>query len=374
MNDTDRGGAPAAPAPDAEATQASLLTGQLAREIGAPLASALERVITLTETGKIRRAGLVALREEIEQAMQAAEAAQQLCSLMRLEVRVRKQPVDLAKALEAALAPQGQPHPETELHVRGPGLVSPVQTDPLMLERLLGALSGWAQRRAEGRVHWALEPGKLNAEARVTCALRLRNPAADGMDGRPAAMIDWRLVESLASVLGLRLACRLDGPMATLAVEFPRAKVEQSIEGMVVEELDPEDALALYATTVAGTSVLIVAGRRETRELVEAAIKPLGLLSDFARSVDEARTFCKNGMPHAVVYEPTVRGASFEPLRVELLAEAPSMVLVEIVDEDSPRQENTAATAAPRPRARRDSLARDLPGLLMSQLTRSLSA
>jgi hypothetical protein len=88
--------------------------------------------------------------------------------------------------------------------------------------------------------------------------------------------------------------------------------------------------------------------------------------------VEEARTFCKNGLPHAIVYEPTVRGTSFEPLRVELLAETASLVMVEIFDEDSTRLENAAASAAPRTRVRREKLEQDLPPLLMNELSRVL--
>jgi hypothetical protein len=47
------------------------LVSQVGVEIAEPLTAALERIHVLTATGKIDRAGLRALRDEVEQARQA---------------------------------------------------------------------------------------------------------------------------------------------------------------------------------------------------------------------------------------------------------------------------------------------------------------
>lgn len=371
MNDKTTTGKAAGSAENSPGYDAFALTAQLGREVGAPLASALERVIALTETGKIRRAGLSALREEIEQALQAGEAAQQLALLLSQEPRLRKQAVDPAQALETSLSRAGA---EVATDIRQPGAPVSVQTDPLMLERLMSALVAWVQSRADPPVRWAFEHGRMDTEARLSCTLRLRKPDQEGPGPAPAPGIGWLLVERLCSLLGLRLHGFIEGTAASVRLDFPRLQAAQTIEGMVVEELDPEDAMAFYANAVAGTSLLIVAGRRETRELIEEAVKPLGLVCDFVRSVEEARSFCKNGLPHAIVYEPTVRGSAFEPLRVELVAQEPKLVLVEILDDDDKRRENTVEAASPRRRARRESLKRDLPPMLLHELAASLRA
>ena len=47
------------------------IIGQIGTEVGLPLSAALERVTVLATTGKIDRAGLRMLREEIERARRA---------------------------------------------------------------------------------------------------------------------------------------------------------------------------------------------------------------------------------------------------------------------------------------------------------------
>ena len=54
------------------------LVSQVGVEIAEPLTAALERINVLTATGKIDRAGLRALRDEVEQARQAGMIGQQL--------------------------------------------------------------------------------------------------------------------------------------------------------------------------------------------------------------------------------------------------------------------------------------------------------
>lgn len=343
------------------------LAGQLGREIASPLASALERVISLTDTGKIRRNSLAALRTEIEQALRAGTAAQQLCEIINHGVRPRPARLDLHFALHEALSLLRGPGAAAQDQFRGTSGPLLVTADPTLSGRLLTALAQWAMFRGEGPTRWLLEPGHLTVEARVVCAVSLR-PDLRGDEGQ--ATLDWRLVHALCEVMGVRAMKREEGGNAVVTLEFPRLVSAQSIEGMLVEELDPDEAVALYASTVAGTNLLIVAGRRETREVVAEAVKPLGLICDFARSIEEAREFCDSGLPHAIVYEPTVRGVPFEPLRIRLLAEAPSIAMVEIHDEE--RAEHILNEIRPRPRAMRQSLPQDLPNLLMNELARSL--
>lgn len=52
------------------------IIGQIGTEVGLPLSAALERVTTLATTGKIDRAGLRMLREEIERARRAGMIGQ----------------------------------------------------------------------------------------------------------------------------------------------------------------------------------------------------------------------------------------------------------------------------------------------------------
>src|ERR1700758_3162532 len=63
------------------------IIGQIGTEVGLPLSSALERVTVLATTGKIDRAGLRMLREEIERARRAGMIGQQLARFASGRIR-----------------------------------------------------------------------------------------------------------------------------------------------------------------------------------------------------------------------------------------------------------------------------------------------
>ena len=63
------------------AADAHDLVAQLGSEVAAVLSTALERVTTLATTGKIDRASLRALREEVDHARRAAIMGQQVSRL-----------------------------------------------------------------------------------------------------------------------------------------------------------------------------------------------------------------------------------------------------------------------------------------------------
>jgi DNA-binding NtrC family response regulator len=82
-----------------------------------------------------------------------------------------------------------------------------------------------------------------------------------------------------------------------------------------------------------GRHVVVLAARREVRNVVRTSLRPMGLMVDFVTSVEELRQLVADGLPHAVVYEAAIAGEPFERLRREILAEAPAMVFVRISDE-----------------------------------------
>lgn len=346
-----------------------MMAGQLGREITSPLASALDRVTTLVQTGKIRSGSLRALREELEQALRAGTAAQQVCQLINDEPRCTPEPMDLKSALGRSLAmlePDPGAEPPAMQAPDGPALVL---SDPRLNDRLLMALGQWATARGEGRARWSVQAQRGQAATRLVCSVTLAEPA-QGDDA--ARTIDWRLVEMLSSTLGAPLQRRDAQGVATVTVDFPRATGVQSVEGMLVEELSPDDEALASAQALAGARLLIVAGRVQTRERVEDSVKALGLATSFAVSVEEARQVCEFSVPDAIVYEPRVRGVPFEPLRIELLSRLPRLVSVEIIDEDS--ADNVHHEIRPRHRVMRQALAADLPPLLMAELVRALKA
>lgn len=343
-----------------------VLGGQLGREIASPLASALDRVTRLVETGKIRSSSLRALRQELEQALRAGTAAQQLCQLINDGPRTVPEPMDLKSALGRSLALLSSDPGAPPAQVEAPEGAVLVMTDPRLAGRLLTALAQWAMCRSEGSVRWSVLAQRGQGATQLVCSTALAE-SARGEDS--SRTIDWRLVELLCSTLELRLQRRDAGGVATVTVEFPRASGGQWVEGVLVEELSPDDVALACAQALAGVHLLIVAGRRETRELVDESVKALGLTTSVAGTAEEARQVCEFKVPQAIVYEPRVRGVPFEPLRIELLSRSPRLVTVEIIDEDS--GDNVHHEIRPGLRVQRQSLGAELPPLLTAELVRA---
>ncbi|HET8869827.1 MAG TPA: hypothetical protein VFM48_05240, partial [Aquabacterium sp.] len=80
------------------------LASQIGRELAEPLTSALERITTLMTTGRIDRAGLRALRQEVEQARQAGIWSQQIARLASGRVRQSLEQVHLTHTVQSVLA------------------------------------------------------------------------------------------------------------------------------------------------------------------------------------------------------------------------------------------------------------------------------
>ena len=87
---------------------------EIGAEIAAPLTAALERIHALTTTGKIDRAGLRALRDEVEQARQVGMIGQQLTRFASGRVRQSHERLQLADVLNGVLA-----HRARETQARG---------------------------------------------------------------------------------------------------------------------------------------------------------------------------------------------------------------------------------------------------------------
>src|SRR3990167_5621090 len=114
MSDVERHGAAAAPgarshpAPANDEAEASQRWHRLVSEIGAatatPLTAALERIHALISSGKIDRAGLRALRDEVELARQAGMVGQQISRFASGRLRQSHERLQLADTLKGVLA------------------------------------------------------------------------------------------------------------------------------------------------------------------------------------------------------------------------------------------------------------------------------
>ena len=122
---------------------------------------------------------------------------------------------------------------------------------------------------------------------------------------------------------------------------------------------------------LAGSHVLVVASRREVRVLIRDALRNMSMLVDFVGSIDEAASFCKEGLPHAIIVDSIQKGSRFTHFRDEILDEVPDFVFIEILEQGS-TFEMSGTNGAQMARIGRDVVASSLPAALMFELSRGL--
>jgi CheY-like chemotaxis protein len=326
-----------------EPLDAQALTAQLGSEVAANLSTALERVTTLAATGKIDRAGLRALRDEIDRARRAAIMGQQVVRLSSGRVQMANERADLTGLLSEALRQRGREIDSRGIEVRQTLSPAEVMSDTTLLFSLLQTVLEWCFEHAVSRIDLGVAVQSWPAHACLTVAYQHRQPdevvlppngAASGDEARLNTM-SWRLVQQTAGVLGLVVE-RKDTPGKTaVKIEFPNTLAPRlaSVMQPPPSPAEERESTAHNSQPLAGRHVMVVAARREVRNVVRAALRPMGLMVDFVTSVEEAQQLVADGLPHAVVYEAALADGHFERLRSEMLGEVPTLVFVRIAEQ-----------------------------------------
>lgn len=353
------------------------LVAQFGREVARPLTLATERVAALAASGAITRADLLALGGELERARRVAIVAQQVARLAQGGVDTVPVRLDLVALLREALQQRARDLEQRGLEVRHQFAPASARCDATLLFALLHTLLDWSFEHAHGRIDLQLElsPWPSRAQLRMHFAYRPADAgepiAAVAPDrGEPALdSLDWRLAQQSAATLGLDLQ-RLDGDGRTaLTLSFPDT-VTPSLRALQGHAACTPGATAPRALQLAGHQVLALAVRLELRNLVREALRPAGVLLDFAASIDEARSFCGEGLPHALIYEDAFAGEAFEQLRRQLQQQAPQLAFVRIVDDGRAfelRQVGGRTQAC----VGRDAIVRELRAALQFELERA---
>lgn len=385
MSDVERHGASASsagrthPAPTADDTEASQRWHRLVSEIGAatatPLTAALERIHALISSGKIDRAGLRALRDEVEQARQAGMVGQQISRFASGRLRQSHERLQLADTLKGVLAHR---HRETQSRgiVLSPTLKpAEVIVDASLLFSLLNTVLDWSLAHARSNIEFRIDIKSWPQHAQLVCRFAHRQPdLADGSERAPDAAelesLTWRLLEQTAWTMGLPLDRRDDPLYSTLTIEFPRTAGDE-IEGVSTLEIDEGFAPSSNSKPLAGSHVLVVSARRDLRVQVRDALRNMGLIIDFVSSVDEATEFCREGLPHAIIIESIQRGEKFAVLREEISNEVPEFVFIEIIEEGN-TFEMSGFSGSNVAKVGRDVIDSSLPSALMFELSKGL--
>ena len=346
-------------------------------EIAGPLTAALERIHALTTTGRIDRAGLRALREEVERARQVGMDGQQLARFATGRVRQSHERLQLAEMLKAVLAHRARQTQALGIEVKQLS-VKPTEVivDASLLFGLLNTALDWALACARSSIEFRIDLKAWPSHARLVCHFAHR-PIDQLDDGAATAsevsLLDsmrWRLLQRTAWAMGLPLERVIDAHGTTLTIEFPRT-VNDALEGVSAVEIDDGFAPSMNSKPLAGSHVLVVSARREVRVQVREALRNMGLIVDFVASVEEAADFCRDGLPHAIVIEAALAGDRFVEMKQDIAAEVPEFVFVEII-EDSRAFEMSGFGSSGMARVGRDVIAQSLPSALLFELSKGI--
>jgi CheY-like chemotaxis protein len=356
------------------------LIAQLGSEVASTLSSALERVTTLSATGRIDRGSLRALREEIDLARRAGIMGQQVVRLGNGHVQLSSERLDLTALLREALRQRGREIDARGIEVRQQFAPAEVMSDATLLFSLLQTMLDWSFEHAVSRIDLKLDVKSWPAHARVGVGFSHR--PADEIDTASGPLqpaeetaintMSWRLLQQTAAVLGLLLQ-RIDNPGKTeLTLEFPDTLAPR-LPGLASLEPVERATQSHNSQPLAGRHVLVLASRREVRNVVREALRPMGLMIDFVTSVEEAQELCADGLPHAVIYEASLGGERFERLRGEMLAEVPNLAFIQLAEQGKAFE---VLNVGGRQFASvgRDAIIESLPAALLFELSRNEEA
>ncbi len=344
-------------------------------EVAGTLSLALERVDEAAAGGVEGAVALRTLRAEIDAARRVGIAAQQIARLAAGRVGTQPERLDLTSMLRDALVQRRREIESRGLEVRQVLQHAEVIADPALLFALLNTVFDWAAAHTVSRIDFTIELRPWPPNARLQCSFAYR--PADEVDSGPMPLdtappaldgVSWRLLELTARVLGLSVDRRDNACRTQLSLEFPRT-VGDRLEGLSSHELDDPAQLGANSRPLAGSHLLVIAPRREVRNLVREATRAMGLMIDYVTSIDAAQEFCRGSLPHGIVYEGLLDTDRFEALRGEVLAAAPGIAFVEIAEHGKAFAVHNSG-GHPFVSVGRDALLGSLPAALMFELAR----
>lgn len=400
---------PSHPVYSAENPTLGEVVARVAAEVAMPLTQALDRVIALAATGSIDGDGLRALRDEIDGARRAGLRGQQIARFIVGQAHPGVERVALDEVLRAVLIEQAAGAQPGAVGHRPQLAAVPVMGDASLIHTLLRATADWCVAQSASAVDWLLDRKPWPVRGRLRCRFQPRRtdaalaapdpdaPAAATADERTevqpntptntplntppstpvstqsstptgtepdtaAETLDWLLMQYAAHVAGVLVLRETDARHCQLTLEFPHA-VDDQAEG--TEAAQGTGAGGRGGALMAGSQVLVLAGRRELRQLVREALRGHDLFIDYAPSVAAARDYCAEGLPQVLIYEAGFDGHALDGLRRQLAEQAPALAQIEITPSGQDYE-----IAPDRARVGADGLAQTLAAVLVMELSR----
>ena len=377
MTELDRAAGPANKSSDHEADERDHwrdVVNELSSELAAPLTSALERVSTLASTGRIDRNSLRALCEEIQRARHISMSGQQLARLASGRLRQTHERLPLTQTLKDVLTQRAAETQARGIHIKQILKPADVIVDASLLFSLFNALLDFSIQHAQSTIEYRIDIKTWPTHARLVGKFAYQpvdqaDRPATVEEGSSLDSMTWRLLEQTAWTMGLPIDRKIEGSHVTLTIEFPRTVSEQ-LEGLSILELDRGLPPSIHSKPLAGSHVLVIASRRDVRVQVRDAVRNMGLLVDFVTSIEEARDFCRSGLPHAIVVEAVLRGDRFNELRGEVDSSGSEVVFIEIIEEGN-SFEISGFGGLNMARVGRDAILTSLPSALMFELSKA---
>ena len=361
---------PRTPTPVADGVRWRDLMAELGAEIAHPLTRALERVNALTASGRIDRAALRLLREEIEAARQLGMTAQLLARFASAGLAQSRERVALLDTLQSVLTHRKRETDARGISVQPTATAVDVIVDASLMCSLLNTLIDWALTQTRSAIELLIDVDPWQAHARLTCrfALIATDPATPAPP--PLDTLTWRLLEQTAAAMHLGLARRVNDRTVTVTLEFA-LPANADIEGLSAVDLDQGFDSSINSKPLAGSHVVVIASRRGVRSRIRDVLHPMGLIVDMVASIDEAADFCRDGLPHAIIVEGILHGERFDRFRADIRAEVPGFPFIDIVEEGKDFNVSDDI-GAERARVGQDALEAALPSVLMFELSRTL--
>lgn len=319
------------------------VVARIGADVAMPLTAALNRVQTMSSTGRIDRSSLAALRDEIDDARRAGMRGQQIARLAGGLVQQEPERVNLAALLRDVLADStARPAAATKPEAAGPRLSlasAEVMGDPSLLATVLRAAADWTAEHARGAVEWRLEVQPWPQQARLVCRVPHHGAADEVL---PAGLVagdrhahlsaldtlDWLLLRFSAHMAGVQVQREDRVQLSVLTLRFPNT-VNDSLDGVSAVELAAGAGLRA-PRLAAGSQLLVLAARRDARQQVREAMQGHDLFVDYVPSVIAAREYCLDAAPQVLIYESAFAGEALRTLCEMLNDQEPAAALIEI--------------------------------------------
>lgn len=331
------------------------IVGQVAAQVAAPLTRALERVNGLMAGHCLSATELQCLNDEVACARRVGIVGQQIARLASGVVRQVQEPIDLTHMLLELLNERRQSAGNAGIEFLDTLANATVMGDTGLAGTMLGAMLDWCGE-------CALTPAELRLDARPTAAQAILicrfSSRPDALDARDPLV--WHLMQFAANAMGVKLKLETTNTQTLLTALF---------EHLVLMPQTDTQTISSDTRLLAGRQVLVMAPSRDIRNQVRMAVQGLDLMVDYVTSVDAARDYCADGLPHAVVYASTLAGAPLDRLRRSLLSDAGAPPFIEIAAQGhgfEPVAPGDTAIA----KVGLDGLAQALPAALIIELSR----